>query len=137
MVINKFSKDGKRGFSVGSNSLTPEKVAAGAVTALSALVIMLVGGVFRLFVKSSPKAKKVKKKPLWLLAMPIIYKKVKNKIHTDDTKALLSGLVQQYSGGATSVGESAEDEAAEKDFGGVEVIEAVPIASEDEVYQHI
>lgn len=130
MLINKFSKDGKRGFSVGSNSLTPEKVAAGAVTALSALVIMLVGGVFKLFVKPSQKGKK--KKPLWLLAMPIIYKKVKNKIHTDDTKALLSGLVKQYTGE-----EAAEDEAAEEDFGGVEVIEAVPIASEDEVYQHI
>lgn len=130
MLISKFSKDGKSGFSVGTNSLTPEKVAAGAVTALSALVIMLVGGVYRLFVKPSPKAKK--KKPLWLLAMPVVYKKAKNKLSADGTNELLSGLVQQYSGR-----ESTAEEDTEQEIDSIEIVEATPIYSEDEVYQHI
>lgn len=137
MVISKFSKDGKSGFSVGSNSLTPDKVTAGAVTAFSALIIMIIGGVFRLFAKPHKKDKKNEKgkhkKPVWMLALPIIYKQVKKKARTADTKEMFAELLKEYSGNEGEEEESA-NETHEND---IEVVEAIPISSEDEVYEYI
>ena len=58
MLITVFSKDSKRGFAAGSNNLTPEKLAAGAVTAATGLVIAAIGGLLRLSRSEKPKKKK-------------------------------------------------------------------------------
>lgn len=119
MMIQVFSKDSKRGFAAGSNSLTPEKFAAGAVTLSSALIISAVGGLLK--PKKSPRAgsAKKKKKPFWLLLAPLIYKSVKSAAK----KNTLDGIAKKF-----SPPEPSDD---------LEIIGSIPISSEEEIYDHI
>lgn len=126
MLISRFSKDGKRGFALGSNNLTEEKIAAGLITAASGLLIAGVGGLLKI---NKPKktsragAKEKKKKPpIWLALLPIVFKKAKTAAAKKSYNSLISGAIEQFE----------EEQRSE-----VEVIEAIPIASESEVYDHI
>lgn len=139
MLVSKFSRDGKRGFSIGSNSLTPEKVVAGAFTASSALLIAAIGGILgrhpKKRIKKDKKSVK-KKKSLWLLLLPLIYKEVSKNLKAKDTQALLAGLAAQYSKSGNDEPADMADEEAD-DGKGIEIIEAIPISSENEVYDYI
>lgn len=128
MLISKFSRDGKSGFAVGSNNLTPEKISAGLITAASGLIIAAVGGLLSIPKKKSPRAgaakKNTKKRPALLLLLPFIYKHAKTAVK----KKGLDGIVK------VTVDENVPKEPPES---GIEVINAIPISSEDEVYEHI
>ena len=118
MLISHFSKDGKRGFAVGSNSLTPEKIAAGLITAASGLVIAGIGGLFKPKKPSRAGAAKEKKKPpIWLAALPIVYKKAKTGIKKQSYDRLINGIIDM------------RDSEQNSD---IEVISATPVASEEE-----
>ena len=123
MLISKFSRDGKSGFAVGSNSLTPEKISAGLITAASGLLIAGIGGLFKKPQKSSRAgASKKKKKPaLWAFALPLVYRGAKSAVQKKSLDAVVSKAV--------------EDNAAQD--GGIEVVAAIPISSEREVYDNI
>ena len=127
MLISKFSRDGKSGFAVGSNSLTPEKIAAGLVTAASGLLIAGVGGLFGSRQKTNragaSKAKKKKKNPLWLAALPLVYKGAKNAAKKSSFEKIVAEVTKKKQ--------------PEPEPEGVEVIDAIPIHSEEEVYDHI
>lgn len=128
MLIQKFSKDSKRGFVVGANNMTPEKLAAGAVTLSSALIISAIGGLIKLPKKKSGRAKgqnhkEKKKAPLWALAMPIVFKTAKSAFQ----KNSLDGIVSKFSPAAAPTEEPE----------GIEIIDAIPISSEEEVYEHV
>lgn len=79
MLITRFSKDSKRGFAVGSNSLTPQKLAAGAVTLAAGLTVAAIGGLVRIS-RSDKKPRKTKKPPIWLAAAPLVYGAAKTHI---------------------------------------------------------
>ena len=134
MLITVFSKDSKRGFAAGSNNLTPEKLAAGAVTAAAGLVIAAIGGLLRLSRSEKPKKKK---RPIWLAALPLIYGAAKSKAE----RKALNGLVAEAEKAGKELGISGEtilaEDATESDHGGIEVVGAIPISSEEEVYEHI
>ena len=121
MLISHFSKDGKRGFAVGSNRLTPEKMSAGLITAASAVLIAAVGGLFK---KPNPRAgaKQKKRRPIWLAAVPFIYKKAKTTLQKKSYNKLVDDIIK------------AEDAEQKSD---IEVVNAIPISSEQEVYDHI
>ena len=134
MLIQKFSKDSKRGFAIGANNMTPEKLAAGAVTLASALLISAVGGLIKPSKKKPGRAKgrdhKDKKKgPLWALAMPVVFKTAKSAFQKQALADKMSGITARFAEPSES------DPVPEPD--GVEVIDAIPITSEEEVYEHI
>ena len=120
MLITVFSKDSKRGFAAGSNNLTPEKLAAGAVTAATGLVIAAIGGLLRL--SRSEK---------------LIYGAAKSKVERKVIDSLVSET--EKAGETLGVGKITvpAEEAFEGDHGGIEVVGAIPISSEEEVYEHI
>ena len=123
MLISHFSRDGKRGFAIGSNNLTPEKIAAGLVTAASGLLIAGIGGLFKPKRSRRAGAKSRKKKvPLWLLVLPVGYKGAKTAFKKKSYDSLISGLTEWH-------------EAEQRSE--IEVVDALPISSEDEVYEHI
>ena len=134
MLVTVFSKDSKRGFAAGSNKLTPEKLAAGAITAAAGLVIAAIGGLLRLNRSGKPKKKKP---PIWLAVLPAIYGAAKSKAE----RKALNGLVAEAEKAGKELGISGEtvlaEDAAEGDHGGIEVVGAIPISSEEEVYEHI
>ena len=136
MQITKFSKDGKRGFAVGTNGFTSEKIAAGALTAAAGLVMAGIGGLFGIFkkpakssrakggkTKSAAKRSK-KKKPLLIIALPILYKFLKGQIQ----KNYIADLAHDV--------ENADEPLKVLDSG-IEIIDAIPIGSEEEVYEHV
>ena len=132
MIISKFSKDGKRGFTVGSNNLTPERLAAAAVTLAAGLLMSVIGGLIRpaSSKKSKSRAKskeKPRKKPLMLAALPFIYKTAKSAME----KSSFDGLVSK------AVSENTPPEEPFPKDDGIEMIDAIPINSEEEVYEHI
>lgn len=127
MLIQKFSKDSKRGFVVGANDVTPEKLAAGAVTLSSALIISAIGGLFGTSHRKSHRAKgrnhrEKKKAPLWALAMPFVFKVAKSAFQQNN----LNGIAAKFA-----------PEAPAQETDGIEVIDAISISSEEEVYEHI
>ena len=127
MLLQKFSKDSKRGFVVGANDMTPEKLAAGAVTLSSALIISAIGGLIKLPRKKPHRAKgryhkEKKKAPLWALAMPIVFKAAKSAFQQKSLDGIAAKFVP-------------EAPAPEPD--GIEVIDAIPISSEEEVYEYV
>ena len=134
MLIQKFSKDAKRGFVVGANNVTPEKLAAGAVTLASGLMISVVGGLLKPR-KKSHRAKgrdhenDKKKPPILALALPLVYKTAKSAFKKKSLIDTLNGLTAQFAK------EAKPEIMPEPD--GVEVIDAIPIGSEEEVYEHI
>lgn len=136
MQITKFSKDGKRGFAVGTNGFTSEKIAAGALTVAAGLVMAGIGGLFGIFkkpakssrakggkTKSGAKRSK-KKKPIFLVVLPFLYRFLKGKIQSN----FIADLAHDV-------------ENADKPLGvldnGIEIIDAIPIGSEEEVYDHV
>ena len=117
MMIYKNSKKG--GFALGSNSLTAEKLVAGGITAAVALVVALVLGMGK-------KKSKKKKKGMALSAffLPAIYKAVKGAIENNSIKVTMDEETKAYFDSL-------------KDDGGIEVVDAIEISSEEEVYEHI
>lgn len=127
MLIQKFSKDSKRGFVVGANNMTPDKLAAGAVTVSSALIISAIGGLFSIGRRKPSRAKgkkpeEKKKAPLWAFALPLIFNAVRSAVQKNG----LEGIVARFS--PQEPEEESED---------IEIIDAIRINSEDEVYDHI
>ncbi len=118
MMIYKDSKKG--GFAVGSNGLTAEKLAAGGVTAVVAVVLALIFG----FGKKKSKKKK-KGSILTALILPAVYKTAKAAIENNNVKVTVNDAASEYLN------------ALNDDDGGIEVVDAIPIASEEEVYEHI
>ena len=137
MIIQIFSKDGKRGISAGSTSLTPEKLTAALIAASAAMIVSAVGGLADMVrpkkqsragaSKKSTKKKKAKK-ALPLLVAPAVYKALKPSLNLENLLHVAAGI-------SDGVEEEAEKESL--DEGGVEVIDAIPISSESEVYDHI
>lgn len=118
MIIQKFSKDAKRGFVIGSNSITPDKIAAGALTVGAAVAVSAVGGLIGPRKTSRAGAKQKKKRPFWLLLMPFVYKTAKSAVK----KKTVEKAAEQYK----------EPQGME-----IEVIGAEAISSEEEVYERI
>ncbi len=118
MLIYKNSKKG--GFAVGSNGLTAEKLAAGGITAAVAVVLALILG----FGKKSKKKKKASL--LSALILPAIYKTAKAAIENNNIKVTVNDAAMEYFKNQQQADDS-----------GVEVVEAIPISSEEEVYEHI
>ena len=121
MMIYKDSKKG--GFAVGSNGLTAEKLAAGGVTAVVAVVLALMALIFGFGKKKSKKKKKGS--ILTALILPAVYKTAKAAIENNNVKVTVNDAASEYLN------------ALNDDDGGIEVVDAIPIASEEEVYEHI
>ena len=128
MLISKFSRDGKRGFTIGSNSLTPDKLAAGAITLSAGLVMAAIGGLIKPKKRNNRAGAKQdrKKKPIWLLLLPMIFNHAKNSIKQKSFDDLVNGIIAEYA--------PEQDQPREN---GIEIIDAIPISSEEEVYEHI
>lgn len=127
MVITKISKDGKRGFSVGSNKPSDEDIAAGAITLAAGLLMAGIGGLFKVkksAKRSRSKGKAKKKNPIWLALLPLIFRTAKSKIKNN----FIDNLAKQA--------ENANEQ-LEALGDSVEVINSIPISSEKEVYDHI
>ena len=131
MLITKFSKDAKRGIAVGTNSLTDEKIAAGAVTLAGGLLMAGIGGLLKINRKPkkkgsarAEKGEKNKKPPIWLAAVPFVF------------NALVGNFKKNF---VDNVAKRAEKLHAQFEAEGdsVEVIDAIHISSEREVYDHI
>ena len=146
MLISKFSKNGKSGFAVGTNALTREKLAAGAITLAAGLLISAIGGILR--IKKPEKAKKASEKgekkgrPIWLALMPFIFNAVKTKIQNNFLNNLTSQAAEAAEANNVPVAEEdgvevIQGENLSQGLDGIEVMDAIPISSEDEVYQHI
>ena len=125
MIIQNFSKDSKRGFAIGSNRLTPEKFAAGAVALASVLVVSAAQGLLGAVsngvrrTKSRPgkgKATSKKKKALPLLAAPIVFKAAKAAMGRKSLGAIVSKFT------------TAKEPVIDSD---IEVINSIPISSEE------
>lgn len=116
MMIYKNSKKG--GFAVGSNGLTAEKLAAGGITAVVAVVLALIFG----FGKKKSKKKK-KASLLSALILPAVYKTAKAAFENGNVKITVNDAVKEYM--------------SEESDTGIEVVYAQPISSEEEVYEHI
>lgn len=129
MLIQKFSKDSKRGFVVGANNITPDKLAAGAVTLSYALIVSAIGGLFSIKGKKTKsrrvkeqKRSEKKKAPLWALAMPLVFNAAKSAIQ----KNALDSIAARFAPEAPA--EESQD---------VEIIDAIPISSEEEIYDYV
>lgn len=120
MIIYKKGKSG--GFAVGSNKLTDESLAAGGIAAAFAIIL---NSIFRNKRKAAKKNKK--RSFLGLILFPFAYKAAKYAV----SQAKLSSLVNKV-----KQGEDISDSSfSEHIFSGIEVIEAEPVSSEDEVYR--
>ncbi len=107
MIIEKNFKNGK--LTIASNYLSEEGLKALGLTAIiAALFAIALGG-------KTKNGKK--KKPFWLLALPAVFNTAKAAITNKKIKDLKE-----------------EIEAGDYD---IEVIHAVPIENEEEVYEHI
>lgn len=106
MIIQKFSKDLKKGVVVGSNSLTPDKIAAGAITAATALAVSAAMGVFGSKKPSRAGAKRKKKKPLALLLLPMVYKAAKSAAQKKSLGVAVGEAVEKNSGVETVAAEA-------------------------------
>ncbi len=121
MVLQKISKDSRRGIVIGSNSLTPEKIAAGAVSVAAVLAAAGIGG---LFSPKRPKnsragAKQKKKKPAVLAIMPVAAGVLGKKS--------LGAIKSGYAKKAAKIAEDA----------GISIENAEPIGSESELMAKI
>lgn len=139
MLIQLFSKDAKRGVAFGSNNLTSEKIAAGAVTAASLLAVSAIGGLADAVTSvkapkksnrpgkgKAPSSLKKKKKGLILIAVPAVYGAVKSTIKNRAASALTAKFTP------------APKESIATDLTkGIELIDAITISSEEEIYEHI
>lgn len=123
MVIQKVSKDSKRGIVIGSNRLTPERIAAGAITAASLTAASAIGGLISRPGKAK-NAKKSGKKGLLLLAAPVVFKAAKSAL----SKKNLDSIAEKFS-------KAKEQPESNEDL--LEIESAIPISSEEEVYEHI
>ncbi len=130
-----YKNSGKGGFAVGSNRISREDLAAGGIAAFALILMSLIG---------LAKPKKERKKGVFtrILSAPFLFKLAKAGV----SKINLDSLVKKAkSGEAVSTFFTDDDEAAEDTYSenidensdGVEVIPSTPIASEDEVYEHI
>ncbi len=130
MVIQKISKDSKRGIVIGSNRLTPERIAAGAITAASLTAASAIGGLISRPKRASTRpgkaknAKKSGKKGLLLLAAPVVFKAAKSAL----SKKNLDSIAEKFS-------KAKEQPESDEDL--LEIESAIPISSEEEVYEHI
>lgn len=107
MIIEKNFKNGK--LTIGSNYLSEEGLKALGITAIvAALFAIALGG---------KKKNGKKRKPLWLLALPAVFNTAKSAI----TNKKITDLYEDVS-------ENGYD---------IEVINAIPIENEEEVYEHI
>ncbi len=127
MVITHFSKDSKRGFAVGGNFLSKEKLKAGGIALAGGFLIALVGGLVK--GRRGAKPAKKKKRRLWLALLPAGYSAAKTAVQN----RFVSDLTESVSETAEQLG-----------LGGVETVpaeplaeEAIPISSEEEIYDHI
>ncbi len=130
-----YKNSGKGGFAVGSNRISREDLAAGGIAAFALILMSLIG---------LAKPKKERKKGVFtrILSAPFLFKLAKAGV----SKINLDSLVKKAKSGETvSTFFTDDDEAAEDTYSenidensdSVEVIPSTPIASEDEVYEHI
>lgn len=121
MIIYKNTK--KRGFAVGGNQMTASNLAA-AGTALAGLVLASVIGFGGKGKRSdSKKNKSKKKKRLLSLAMllPLAVKSVKSAVSKIELDKVIDSV----------------NEAVSSNEYDIEVVNAIPISSEEEVYEYI
>ncbi len=130
-----YKNSGKGGFAVGSNRISREDLAAGGIAAFALILMSLIG-------LAKPKKERKKSAFTRILSAPFLFKLAKAGV----SKINLDSLVKKAKSGETvstfftDDGETAEDtysENIDENSDGVEVIPSTPIASEDEVYEHI
>ncbi len=134
-----YKNTGKGGFAVGSNRISREDLAAGGITAFALVLMALIG-------LAKPRKERKKSAITRILSAPFLFRLAKagvSKINLDSLvkkagngETVTTFFTDDVSGGDTS----AEDTYAQdidESSDGVEVISSTPIASEDEVYEHI
>lgn len=142
MYIQLFSKNGKSGIAAGSNSLTPDKLAAFIITAAATVAVYAIGGLFglsstakksRKSLKTRPMGERAKqkkhKKMLPVALAPLVFKAVKTGISNKSLSSIVSQVTAGNSQRESEVEMPSDDE--------IELIDAIPIGSEEEVYQHV
>ncbi len=136
-----YKNNGKGGFAVGGNRPTREDLAAGGIAAFALAVMALIG-------LAKPKKARKTGAVARLLSAPFIFRLAKAGV----SRLNLESLAQKARSGDTittfftqdvSQKDAAEDEANgsgeafDNNESELEVIASTPIASEDEVYEHI
>ncbi len=133
-----YKNTGKGGFAVGSNRISREDLAAGGITAFALVLMALIG-------LAKPKKERKKSAFARIISVPFLFRLAKagvSKINLDSLvkKAESGEAVNTFFTDDVSDGESAEstyEQNIDENSGDVEVIPSTPIASEDEVYEHI
>ncbi len=129
-----YKNGGKSGFAIGTNRFSREDLAAGGITAFALALMALIGLV---------KPKKAKKKSAFarLFSAPFVFRLAKAGV----SRVNLESLAKKAGAGKTVstlfTDESPESESGDKaddeSRSGIEIITSTPIASEEEVYEHI
>lgn len=138
-----YKNSGKGGFAIGTNRLGREDLAAGGIAAFALALMAIIG-------LSKPKEARKKGAFARLLSAPFIFRIAKAGVSKINLEALAK---KARSGEKVSTfftnSASEEEDSANADINNdsvdisgdddleLEVIESTPIASEDEVYEHI
>lgn len=129
-----YKNNGKGGFAVGSNRFSREDLAAGGIAAFALILMSLIG-------LAKPKKERKKSAIARILSAPFLFRLAKAGV----SRINLDSLVKKAENGEVVStfftddvpAEDTYSESTEENSDGVEVIPSAPIASEDEVYEHI
>lgn len=139
-----YKNNGKSGFAIGSNRFSREDLAAGGIAAFALILMSLIG-------LAKPKKERRKGAAARILSAPFLFRLAKagiSKVNLDSLvkKAKNGEAVSTFFAEDISHGDkgSAEDtyaqgfaEDIDESSYGIETIPSTPIASEEEVYEHI
>lgn len=123
MVVYKDTKNG--GVALGTNGLTKEKLVAGGIAAGIGVALALILGFGKM-----PAKKKKKSGVLTAAVLPSLYKLIKAGLENKNIKITVDEKVAEY------FANNANND-SDEDNDGIEVVDAIPIESEDEVYEYI
>lgn len=139
-----YKNNGKGGFAIGTNRFSREDLAAGGIAAVALAAMAVIGGL------GKPKKARKKGAVVRLLSAPLLFRLAKSGVSKINLEALAkkarsgenvstfftnSASEEEDSANADISNDSAE--ISGDDDSELEVIESTPIASEDEVYEHI
>lgn len=150
-----YKSNGKSGFAIGSNRFSREDLAAGGIAAFALILMSLIG-------LAKPKKERRKGAAARILSAPFLFRLAKagiSKVNLDSLvkkakngEAVSTFFAEDISHGVDGSAEdiahgdngSAEDtyaqgfaEDIDESLYGIETIPSTPIASEEEVYEHI
>jgi hypothetical protein len=139
-----YKNNGKGGFAVGSNRFSREDLAAGGIAALALVLMSLIG-------LAKPKKERKKSAVARILSAPFLFRLAKagvSRINLDSlVKKAKNGevvstfftddIIHDDDGSVEDTYAEGFAENIDENADGVEVIPSTPIASEEEVYEHI